>query len=305
MGKLFIICGHGAGDPGAIGNGYQEAERVRALANRIKHFGGDSVIIGDTSVKWSRSRYLTHKNVPKGSLVLELHMDSSTSKFAKGGHVIIKSGLGADKYDKALANFISSILPGRSKTIVGRNDLMNPNMAASAGINYRLMECGFISNAGDVGIFNSKMDEIAKGILKCFDIKTTETVVETPKQQVVNNSKLTVDGSWGVATTKATQKVLGTSVDGVVSRQPKSNKKYLPNCSTTSWKFVIIYKGGSALIKAIQRLVGATPDGYCGKQTVIAIQKFLKIGGYYHGIIDGSMGALTVKAWQSYINSRL
>ena len=32
MAKLYIICGHGAGDPGAIGCGYNEAERVRELA---------------------------------------------------------------------------------------------------------------------------------------------------------------------------------------------------------------------------------------------------------------------------------
>lgn len=35
MAHIFVIAGHGAGDPGACGNGYQEAERVRALAARI------------------------------------------------------------------------------------------------------------------------------------------------------------------------------------------------------------------------------------------------------------------------------
>ena len=32
MVKLYVIAGHGAGDSGAVGNGYQEAERVRVLA---------------------------------------------------------------------------------------------------------------------------------------------------------------------------------------------------------------------------------------------------------------------------------
>ena len=41
--KLYIIAGHGAGDCGAVGNGFQEAERVRALAQKIKDFGGDAV----------------------------------------------------------------------------------------------------------------------------------------------------------------------------------------------------------------------------------------------------------------------
>ena len=35
MAKLYIICGHGNGDPGACANGYDEAERVRAIGKRI------------------------------------------------------------------------------------------------------------------------------------------------------------------------------------------------------------------------------------------------------------------------------
>lgn len=71
MAKLFIICGHGAGDPGACGNGYQEAERVRALAERIKAFGGASVTVGDTSKNWYKSNMVNKKNIPAGSLVLD------------------------------------------------------------------------------------------------------------------------------------------------------------------------------------------------------------------------------------------
>lgn len=178
MANLFIICGHGAGDPGATGNGYQEAERVRALASRIKHFGGSSVTIGDTSKNWYASNLVNNTNIPKGSLVLELHMDSAAAS-AKGAHIIIKSGFLADKYDNALAAFLSGMFPGRSNTIVGRSDLANPNRAASAGINYRLAECGFITNAGDVKIFNEKMDEIAKGILKAFDIAVAEATAKS------------------------------------------------------------------------------------------------------------------------------
>lgn len=173
MPNLFIICGHGAGDPGACGNGYKEADLVRALAKRIKHFGGSSVTVGNTSKNWYASNLVNNKNIPKGSLVLELHLDSAAAS-AKGAHVIIKKGLSADKYDKALAAFLAKMLPGRSNTIVSRSDLANLNRAANAGINYRLAECGFISNAGDMKIFNSKMDEIAKGILKAFGITPKE-----------------------------------------------------------------------------------------------------------------------------------
>ena len=181
MSKLFIIPGHGAGDCGACGNGYQEAERVRALAQRIKDFGGDDVVLSDFSLNSYKSNIIGKGLVPKGYKILELHMDSSENSSAKGGHVIINGQFNADEYDNALANMISGMFPGRSKTIVGRTDLANVNRSASMGYNYRLMECGFISNAEDVQKFNSRMDELAKGILNCFGIgEKAETPTPNP-----------------------------------------------------------------------------------------------------------------------------
>ena len=39
MAHLFIIAGHGHGDSGAVGYGYTEAERVRALAQKLLDIG--------------------------------------------------------------------------------------------------------------------------------------------------------------------------------------------------------------------------------------------------------------------------
>lgn len=50
MAHLFVIAGHGHGDSGAVGNGYTEAERVRALANRIGQLGGSNVTLGDMNL---------------------------------------------------------------------------------------------------------------------------------------------------------------------------------------------------------------------------------------------------------------
>ena len=183
MSKLFIIPGHGAGDCGACGNGYQEAERVRALAQRIKDFGGDDVVLSDFGLNSYRSNIIGKGLVPKGYKILELHMDSSENSSAKGGHVIINGKFKADEYDNALAKMISGMFPGRSQTIVGRTDLANVNRSASMGYNYRLMECGFISNAEDVQKFNSRIDELAKGILGCFNIDVKSVKEEKPQQQ--------------------------------------------------------------------------------------------------------------------------
>ena len=47
MAHLFLIAGHGAGDSAAVGYGYTEAERVRALARRIVAYGGSNVTLGE------------------------------------------------------------------------------------------------------------------------------------------------------------------------------------------------------------------------------------------------------------------
>lgn len=111
------------------------------------------------------------------------------------------------------------------------------------------------------------------------------------------------DSLWGPATTKYTQKHLGTYADGIVSNQLFNCKKYLPNMLATSWDFENIAKGGSPMIKKLQKLVGAAVDGYAGKETVKKMQMFLKNKGFYTGLIDGIAGPATVKAWQKYINS--
>ena len=116
MSKLFVICGHGAGDPGACANGYQEAERVRVLGKRIKELGGNHVILGDMSRNYYADNGISNLTISKDYQIVELHMDSASAT-ARGAHVIIKGGLNPDKYDTALAKFVSGMFPGRSVTI--------------------------------------------------------------------------------------------------------------------------------------------------------------------------------------------
>lgn len=190
---LYVICGHGAGDPGAVGNGYQEAERVRTLGARMAVLGGNSVRLCDTSRNWYADNGVSTGDFGgKDDAVIELHLDSYGTPSPHGGHVIIKAGIGgADKYDKALAAFLGSYFPGRSDTIVERNDLANLNRAAARGINYRWVECCFISNPSDMAKFNANLDAVAEGLLGAFGIGVAsepepepEPKPSTPKYRV-------------------------------------------------------------------------------------------------------------------------
>ncbi len=270
---LFIICGHGAGDPGACGNGYQEVERVRALAQRIEYFGGAEVMIGDMSKNWYKDKLVNNTNIPKGAKVLELHMDSNSDAAPHGAHVIIDADLKEDKWDIALAEFISGILPGRSKTIVKRNNLANPNRAQAAGINYRLLECGFISNPGDIEIFNSRMDEIAKGILGCFEITVKEEVKAEPTPAPAETTKTLNDWAKeviagkhkdGHAVREASLKEAGCPYDYQTVRNRVNELCGVKPSTPVKSVYYPKYTGNSYGIDTVFRAIGV-PEVYCGK----------------------------------------
>ena len=181
MAKLFIICGHGAGDPGCCAGGCTEAERVRALGQRIKELGGSEVELGDTSRNWYADGGLNRLSTD--APVVELHMDASGIATAHGAHVIIKEGFEPDEYDNALADKLAAFMPGRSEKLVRRSDLANPNRAAARGINYRLCENGFIDNDGDREKFNSNIDELARIYLECFGITAGSAPAAVPQPQ--------------------------------------------------------------------------------------------------------------------------
>lgn len=181
MTKLYVICGHGAGDPGASGNGYTEAERVRVLGKRIKELGGDNVVLLDPTINWYKTKKCKTFKFPKGVQVLELHLDSFTMATAKGGHVLYNGLFKPDKYDKALANMIAKRFPGRAEKMVGTSQLFNLNVLGNRGISARLLECCFITNKADITKFNNEIDELASDILKCFGI--TPKSPEKPKKE--------------------------------------------------------------------------------------------------------------------------
>ena len=128
---------------------------------------------------------------------------------------------------------------------------------------------------------------------------TTPETKPAKKKADEKQNGIEVDGSWGFETTRKAQEVFKTKVDGIVSKQPWSNKKHLPACSMKSWQFWQtrkLYLGGSDLIKAMQKRLGVEVDGYFGKESVRALQKLVGISQ------SGKCDAETVKAFQKWLN---
>lgn len=117
------------------------------------------------------------------------------------------------------------------------------------------------------------------------------------------SAKITVDGHIGPATVKAWQKQLGTSQDGVISGQSKSDKAAHERINAIKYG-----SGGSDMIFALQKFLKAkgyscTADRYLGKKTVTALQKWMRDKlGYKAHAIDGICGPNTAANVQNAIN---
>lgn len=108
---------------------------------------------------------------------------------------------------------------------------------------------------------------------------TTPTPTSTPStpSTTTSNGKLEVDGYWGTDTITALQKALRcTYVDGIISSQPTTNYGTLKGSCKIGWEWVAPrYAEGSACIVALQKKVGSDPDGFCGPNTIRALQTYL------------------------------
>lgn len=125
--------------------------------------------------------------------------------------------------------------------------------------------------------------------------KTGTSTSATTSGGSSSSGKLTVDGWIGVKTNKKAQKYFGLKhVDGVMSNQDASLKKYFPRIDSKA----INYNGGngSDLVGAMQRLFGVKDDGFMGPKTIKAMQKFLGVA------VDGILGKNTASAWQKWLN---
>ena len=123
------------------------------------------------------------------------------------------------------------------------------------------------SSTGCPGTYMSKIPE-----LKILAAGSSE-IPSPPDVTKENDGLLEADGYWGSATTSRLQEVLGTPVDGVVSRQYTGWKTANP-ALVSGWEWVSEAAAtGSTVIRAVQQVVGSEVDGLIGPDTIRAIQR--------------------------------
>lgn len=208
--KILLVAGHGLGywsnDSGAAANGYTERDFIRKniipnVAKHLRDIGHDVHLYGGSTMNqdlFQDTRYgemvgnyslygMYWVARQKFDTVVEFHLDAASPK-ASGGHVIIGAGLVADTLDKAIQNTISNFI-GVIRGIDPRNNLLNVNVAKQQGVNYRLVELGFITSVKDMNNIISQLHEYTLSIAEDIHGGKLKPVKKPVKDKVKSTAK--------------------------------------------------------------------------------------------------------------------
>lgn len=201
--KILLISGHGAGDSGAVGNGYKEADLTREVVNILKN-----KLSNYAQVEVYNQSRNAFKDVGNGAL----QVNWSNYNYVFEVHFNAGGGKGTEIYTtreekaKTVEQKVMDKL-GQYFTVRGVKE-KNFNVIYSAkksGVSSALLETCFIDNANDMNIYQSNKDEIcqaiAEGIAEGFGLKAGEP--SQPVEIPSNNKDINtiadevIAGKWG------------------------------------------------------------------------------------------------------------
>ncbi|WP_414049762.1 N-acetylmuramoyl-L-alanine amidase [Macrococcus animalis] len=186
MAKIMLVSGHGYNDPGAVSGKYTERDLIRehvvdTVAKYLKLAGHKVSIYGKKQDMYQDTVYGLNKGNYKDygiywvksqgyDICVEFHLDASLKPDVDGGHVIIGGGLKPDKIDLGIQAAIAKHVDALHG-ISARDNLGHPKIAKQIGLNYRLVELGFITNKGDVDVILNKGNAFCKDIADAINQK--------------------------------------------------------------------------------------------------------------------------------------
>lgn len=175
--KIFIIAGHGEGDPGACSTWGQEADFTRELAILIQSAIGTHAKV--TMYDQTKNCYKQSKagNVPSYSsydFTIEVHFNAKKKKDPSGdgtftgvGGYIHPNNKGRDIARKIIDQVVG--LGFKEWLLADSTGLLNLNRAQTQNAKYFLLETAFIDDGDDMKFYNARKalfaQAIAQGIL--------------------------------------------------------------------------------------------------------------------------------------------
>lgn len=197
--KILLIAGHGDGDCGAVGCGYQEAdltrEMVKLIQPKLKNYA--TVDIADITKNWYQHicKNGSKFNFKAYDYVLEIHFnacvkDTIGNGVTTGTEIYVTTSETGTTVEQAIVDNISAL--GLKNRGVKRYNWGLINHIKKQGISCALLETCFIDDADDMKIYAAKKDKIAEavanGIVTAFGLKKeASTVAEGIYKDVPTN----------------------------------------------------------------------------------------------------------------------
>ena len=165
MSKIYINPGHGGADSGAVGTGGRQEKDdalryASAVADKLKAAGHTVELERNADYLINVKDIAKNANLWGADLFIAFHRNAGGGE---GAECLIVTGASATSREMAQA--IQSALVGvgfrdRGVKVQDRNTyvLSHTTMPATT------IECGFVDNAGDNALFDSKFNEIVQGI---------------------------------------------------------------------------------------------------------------------------------------------
>ena len=258
--KVLLIAGHGAGDSGAVGNGYKEADLTRkivaALEPKLKKYCSVGVYPTSRNAYDDVQNGTFANHVPGGirsyNYVFEVHLNSSADDpdgngMTTGTEIYITSAEERYTVETAILKNVCSM--GFRNRGVKRTDFSVIATCKNYGVSSALLESCFIDDQDDVDLLVPNIDEFAQkvvdGIAEGFGLKvssgsSTSTGTSTSKPSSNSSSKKSIsqvakeviNGEWGNGDARKQKlEAAGYDYDAV---QKEVNKQLGVSTSTSS-----------------------------------------------------------------------
>lgn len=165
--KILLIAGHGEGDCGAVGCGFQEAEKTRELMyilNPLLAQVCECVSYDYTKNCYKQSKAGKAPDWKCFDYVIELHFNAF-NKSANGTEIYIDESEIGKEVEEKIVKYISEI-GFKNRGVQRKNNLLNMNLCTNAGTSYCLIETCFIDSNRDMTVYETNKQKVAEAILR-------------------------------------------------------------------------------------------------------------------------------------------
>lgn len=209
MSKVYVGIGHGGKDPGAVANGFEEANLNlaigKACADELKRHGVEVMLSRSSDVYESVDQKVAECNKFDPDLCLDIHNNAGGGD---GAEVYHHHGGGTSK--TMAQNILDAIVA------IGQNSRGIKTKVNSSGKDYFgfirstkapavIVECAFVDNKTDVKIIDTFAEQkamgvaIAKGVLKTLGIAYKKEETKVAKTKFKDEAKIP---AWALESVK-------------------------------------------------------------------------------------------------------